>query len=179
VRIIAPYTERSDDNELCLATLREADFEVYSILLTDDLAYGRLLAELWEEGKTFLNIEHDIFGVTPEIVAEFETCPEEWCSSPYDYFNKSAKGRPGGGLGCTKFGAKLMARWPDAMEIANHLPCVGHPDGHWCTRDLAIYRVLRRGGLFSSEWPAERHQTHTEVRHRSGVASHVGCCNKL
>jgi hypothetical protein len=72
-----------------------------------------------------------------------------------------------------------MARWPNAMEIVNTLPCVGHPDGHWCTRDLAIYRVLRRGGLYSSAWPAERHQTHTEVKHRSGGASHVGCCNKL
>ena len=68
MRIIAPYTERSDDNELCLAMLKEAGLEVYSILLPDDLAYGRLLADLWAEGETWLNIEHDIFGVTPEIV---------------------------------------------------------------------------------------------------------------
>ena len=179
MRIIAPCTERTDENMLCLADLRNAGFEVENVLLTDDLAYGRLLADLWDEGETFLNIEHDIFGVTPEIVREFETCPEEWCSSPYDYFNKSAKGRPGGGLGCTKFGAKLMARWPEAMETARQLPCTGHPIGHWCVMDLTIYRVLRRGGLYASEWPAERHQTHTEVRHRLGVASHVGCCNRV
>ena len=179
MRIIAPYTEASGDNTLCLMEIEKAGYKIESVRMTDDLAYGRLLADLWAEGETWLNIEHDIFGVTPEIVREHETCPEEWCSSPYSYFDKPVGGTPGGGLGCTKFGAQLMARWPNAMEIANSLPCVGHPDGHWCTRDLTIYRVLRRGGLYSSAWPAERHQTHTEVRHRSGGASHVGCCNKL
>jgi len=179
MRIIAAATKPTAENEECLATIEAAGYEIERYLLVGDLDYGDLLARLWDEGETFLNIEHDIYGVMPEIVAEFANCPEEWCSSPYDYFNKSAKGRPVGGLGCTKFGAKLMARWPEAMETARQLPCTGHPIGHWCVMDLTIYRVLRRGGLYASEWPAERHQTHTEVRHRLGVASHVGCCNRV
>jgi hypothetical protein len=179
MRIIAPYTKFTDETFEGLIKIEQAGFRVEYFEMVEDSTYEELLALLWSQGETFLNIEHDIFGVTPEIVSEFETCPEEWCSSPYDYFNKTARGRPVGGLGCTKFGAQLMARWPGAMDLANRLPCVGHPDGHWCTRDLAIYRVLRHGGVFASEWPAERHQTHTEVRHRQGVASHVGCCNRI
>ena len=177
MRIIAPYTERSDENQECLAVLYTAGFKVESFKMTDDLAYGRLLADLWAEGETWLNIEHDIFGVTPEIVREFETCPEEWCSSPYFYFGMPVSGTPGGGLGCTKFGAQLMARWPGMMTQAMELPYTGHPPWHWCGCDWRIYYLLRHGGLYSSEWPAERHQTHTEVQHRAGPPSH-GCRDK-
>ena len=142
----------------------------------DDQAYGRLLVDLWGEGRTFLVWEHDIIG-NRATVNELEACPHEWCSSPYPYFGQTEVDRPGGGLGFTKFSARLMARWPGAMLRTQRLPCVGHPVGHWCTRDLAVWTVLRAGGLYAEEYPAARHETHTPVGHRIGPPSH-GCKTK-
>jgi hypothetical protein len=71
-----------------------------------------------------------------------------------------------------------MRRWPTAITQAMEIPYVGHAPWHWCACDFRIYTLLRHGGSFASEYPARRHQTHTEVRHRSGLCAH-GCRDTL
>jgi len=175
VRVIYPYTEKRTE-ESWVALVRYAPGGETFYLGESDLAYGELLERLWAKGETFLVVEHDII-IGRDTIPEFATCEEEWCSAPYTYFDQPVT-TSGGGLGCTKFGAELMARWPTMMHQANQLPCVGHANGHWCTRDLAIYTILRAGGNFASQYPARRHDTHTEVGHRAGLCAH-GCKDTL
>src|ERR1019366_3527161 len=131
VRVIYPYTDRrTEESHLALTRWAPTAERIY--VGEDDFAYGRLLEQLW--GKdAFMLVEHDIV-IHEGLVEEFAECEEEWCSSPYSYFDQPVT-TSGGGLGCTKFSAQLMYRWPTLMQQANALPCQGHSNGHWCTRD--------------------------------------------
>jgi hypothetical protein len=175
VKVIYPYTNRRTE-ESTIALVRFCPQAERIYVGESDFEYGILLEQLWSAGETFMLVEHDIV-IHEGLVEEFAACPEEWCSSPYTYFDQPVT-TSGGGLGCTKFAAELMARWPEMMAQANALSYPNHPNGHWCTRDVAIYQLLRRGGLGAQAWPTRRHQTHTEVGHRSGKCSH-GCKEEL
>jgi hypothetical protein len=175
VRVIWPYTDRSTEESFKAVMASGWPVETYDVS-GNDLAYGHLLERLWADAETFLIVEHDIV-IGPTTAREFAECEEEWCSSPYTYFDQPVT-TSGGGLGCTKFSSQLMHRWPEMIRQANALSCAGHPNGHWCTRDLAIYTLLRQGGNFASQYPIRRHQTHTEVRHRAGKCAH-GCKDEL
>ena len=169
--MIYPYTDQRTE-ESHIALTRWAPQAERIFVGEGEFDYGHLLADLWAKQQDFLVIEHDIV-IHEGLVEEFANCEEEWCSSPYTYFDQPVT-TSGGGLGCTKFSSQLMRRWPTLMQQANALPCAGHPNGHWCTRDWAIYQLLRSGGSFASQYPAKRHQTHTEVGHRLGPCAH-GC----
>jgi hypothetical protein len=175
MRVIWPYTDRATEESYRAVMALGLPVETYDVS-RDDFAYGRLLEALWGEGGTFLVIEHDII-VSKKTIKEFAICPEEWCSSPYTYFDQPVT-TSGGGLGCTKFSKELMGRWPTMMRQAMEIPSVGHEPWHWCGCDYRIYTLLRAGGNFASQYPARRHQTHTEVRHRAGKCSH-GCKDEL
>ena len=65
--------------------------------MTNDHSYPVMLDELWEIGKPFVIVEHDILP-WPGAIQEMWTCTEPWCGFPYAL--------PGGldaYLGCTKF----------------------------------------------------------------------------
>ena len=175
MRVIYPYTDkRTEESHLALTRWAPTAERIY--VGESEFDYGHLLEQLWNKAETFLVVEHDIV-IHEGLVEEFEACEEEWCSSPYTYFDQPVT-TSGGGLGCTKFSSQLMHRWPNLMAQANVLPCQGHPNAHWCTRDLAVYTLLKQGGSFASQYPARRHQTHTEVGHRAGPCSH-GCKDEL
>ena len=176
MRIVYPFTEEGYTPESWESLVDEGNrIEAVNVGGSDSV-YGELLVELWEKGETFLVVEHDII-LPAGIVAEYKACDEEWCSSPYAYFDMPVT-TSGGGLGCTKFSSGLMARWPTMMRRAMEIPYTGHAPWHWCGCDWRTYTALRAGGLGASEWPAERHQTHTEVKHRAGKCSH-GCRDEL
>ena len=175
MRVIWPYTDRSTEESYLAVMSSGYPVETYDVS-EDDYAYGRLLERLWLDGETFLVVEHDII-VSSSTVQSFADCEEEWCSSPYTYFNQPVT-TSGGGLGCTKFDKTLMMRWPEMIRQAMEIPYPGHPPGHWCGCDFRIYTLLRAGGNFASQYPARRHQTHTEVRHRAGLCAH-GCKDSL
>lgn len=67
----------------------------------DDFAYSRLLTDLWRGGEPFCLLEHDVVPYPGAIGALF-VCPEPWCGYQY-------AGVAEGGLGCVRFGAKLLA----------------------------------------------------------------------
>ena len=178
MRIIYPYTDegRTEESYKSLYELVPAlEREIFWVGDSDD-AYGHLIEQLWADGEEFLLWEHDIVGNAISL-AEMYIGPEEWCSSGYTYFNQPVA-TSGGGLGFTKFGAGLMARWPTMVKEAMELPYPGHPPWHWCGCDYRIYQLLRRGGVQASHYPAVRHDTHHPVGHRPGKSSH-GCKDVL
>jgi hypothetical protein len=46
--------------------------------MTDDFSYGRYFRERWDEGKTFINVEHDT-AFWPGALEEIWDCPEPLC----------------------------------------------------------------------------------------------------
>lgn len=117
----------------------------------DPEAYWRLFRDYWGAGEPFAVVEHDI-GVHASVLRQFEDCPEPWCAFPYQ-----GPPRLDGGdellyrcLGCTRFGASLLADWPDfAAEL---------PERTWGRLDAAINHSLRSSGYeVHIHWPAVHH----------------------
>jgi hypothetical protein len=48
-----------------------------------DYGYSKYLNERWEEGQTFINVEHDIVP-TKEILESIWNCPEPLCVTAYE-----------------------------------------------------------------------------------------------
>src|ERR1039458_2455945 len=64
--------------------------------------YWRVLCEWWKP-RDFTVVEHDV-RATPEIFAEFESCPHRWCTFKYsNHTEENAKAWEYGILGCTRF----------------------------------------------------------------------------
>jgi len=107
----------------------------------DDRAYWRLLAATWARGRTFTIVEHDVV-VRPDTFVELAGCPAPWCAFPY---RQGSEGTYGTGLGCTKFGAALLASAIDPWPwIGAQRQDAKHPPGHWCTLDAWVHRALRQ-----------------------------------
>lgn len=106
-----------------------------------DSDYFDLLAELWTAGDTFTIVEHDVI-VTREALDSFDTCPGDWCASPYPYL----WGEPHTGLGCARFRAAILTRHPDLMGVVAEMSDDKHPARHWCRLDAWITNTLTGRG---------------------------------
>lgn len=109
MRVVCPFTRISPETRDAL------DASGYLWEARDvsgsDTAYWDLLAGLWAAGEAFAVVEHDVIPA-PGALASLETCPADWCSSPYPYFVGMYPG-----LGCARFGDGIMARHPDLMTV--------------------------------------------------------------
>ena len=98
-------------------------------------SYWGLMRGLWEEGETFIVIEHDVLP-WPGAIQELQNCSEDWCSFTYEMKN-------GYGIyhafGCTKFGKGLIEALPDAwMQIEDH---------NWNRLDSQFCKLALMAGL--------------------------------
>src|SRR6266571_6808928 len=110
-----------------------------------DYAYGASFQKLWSEGRSWINVEHDVLPSVAAIDAMAQ-CPEPWCAVySWRYISPVMPGesRPQQpvrekevALFCHKFAASLLARTKDAMISR----CAG---AHWRQLDLSILPVLR------------------------------------
>ncbi len=102
-----------------------------------DFSYAELLANLWDDGLTFVIVEHDIVvhpGAMPELIA----CKELWCGFPYREVPDPAS-EPVTGLGCTKFDRKLLRSVPN--PFANIVLV------EWRNVDYTVGSALRAAGF--------------------------------
>lgn len=98
----------------------------------DDHAYWRLLVEAWEQaaadGSDLMILEHDVV-CRPDVLEQFDTCPEPWCVVGYSdcchpepwvdglgVEHESCREAWANMLGCTRFRSELMAACPDAVS---------------------------------------------------------------
>lgn len=121
-------------------------------------AYYELVAELWKAGEDFVIVEHDvellgghvttargIESVTGELAA-FRACPGSWCAHSYEVFAGDVAEAYGGpfALGCTRFRAELLARHPDAVELAGELDLHPvHRPRSYAVMDSTLTQILR------------------------------------
>lgn len=111
---------------------------------SDTSYYGALLG-VWERGETFALLEHDII-CRPDVVEEFENCPEPWCIYGYaDICHPQCMEAWANAMGCTRYRAELMEAVPDALSA---IP----PEG-WDWHNLCdgLGRNLRAAG-FTHHW---------------------------
>jgi hypothetical protein len=99
VRVVVPAI---DDHPIALRALLTEGIRPEVVRCDqDDLAYARLLTDLWHRGESFCLVEHDVVP-WPGAVSLLFTCPEPWCGYLY-------AGVAAGGLGCVRFAAGLLA----------------------------------------------------------------------
>jgi hypothetical protein len=81
----------------------------------DSAAYWRLLCRLWEDGESFMVVEHDV-AFRPDVVEQFTVCSEPWCLFPYaNICHWECMEAWANMLGCTRFSSELIRACPDAV----------------------------------------------------------------
>lgn len=95
--------------------------------LDQEFAYWRLLRELWEEGKPFILVEHDILPWPGALKGMWE-CPEPWCAHRYTVLGSYCAY-----LGCTKFDPARLGACPLPDEPTE-----------WQKLDMLIVRELAK-----------------------------------
>jgi hypothetical protein len=110
---------------------------LYVAWLTDDLAYGRLLARLWDTPEDLCVVEQDV-EVRPGTLAEFEACPERWCSAPYPVAGDLVDG-----IGCV--------RWRHPRPFPALAPVT------WANVESAYVTELHRHGMTPHHHPEVTH----------------------
>lgn len=129
-------------------------------------AYFDALRERWEDGTSFINVEHDIVPRDTSLI-DLEACPYDWCAAPYAYLDRPRQF----GLGLVKFSTALIARHPRMFEDISTWRNDLHPPKHWCTLDSWIYQYL----IGSGETRCEAHELVGHVGHPGKKSSAHGC----
>ena len=113
----------------------------------NDVAYGDLIAILWEQGESFLLCEHDVLA-TPALLEEMARCPSPWCGAfawRYSGAVRDGETRPQlpvrdreFGLFLSKFSADLLRRTPNPLAGAGI---------RWTQVDLLLLKWLEQQGV--------------------------------
>lgn len=78
-------------------------------------AYWAALCDIWAKGEDFAIIEHDVI-CRPDVVEQFDACPEPWCTFGYSSMcHPACREAWANQLGLTRFRAEVMAKCPDAL----------------------------------------------------------------
>lgn len=152
MRVICPYVELHPDTIAALTRYAKPE---YWWVGNSDTAYASLLRQLWADGEAFAIIEQDVVP-TGQTLREFAHCPEPYCASPYAWTTHLAPA-----LGCTRFSSLLLRAYPDAMEIAAHLPSAYGERGHYRQLDVHLMNTVLR-----DHYGLQPH-CHAPVEHRN------------
>ena len=133
VNIFIPFTKIQDATLISLF-----NYNVKFIQLEDGFDYSNYFKTRWEEGKTFVNVEHDIV-VYPGAIKALWDCPEDWCVYDYTTINWSEQlaelnSVP---LGCVKISSKMIELLKD---------CWNEPI-NWSYCDSHLFQVCKKVGL--------------------------------
>lgn len=118
MKIFVPYTELQIATEIALIGY---EYATVGMIASDD--YFKYFKQRWQEGESFINIEHDCVPWPGAIEAIME-CPKLWCA--YDYSLPCHRNRdihdpttfvP---LGLTKISASMIEKLKDCWnEVVN------------------------------------------------------------
>ncbi len=128
MRVVVPYTKLATET---LAALPPGCTLAW--VGDHERSYWALLSDLWHRGEAFIVVEHDVVPHRGAL-AQLASCEQEWCAFPYPM----GDGLVTTALGCTKFGAGLIGRWPDLIS--------GIPPRHrrWTDLDAIIVGRLHQ-----------------------------------
>lgn len=98
-------------------------------------AYAGMLAALWQDGREFINLEHDV-APWPGALIDLWSCPQPFC---YFCYPSWSQGHLTAGLGCMKFGQRVLDRIPNSWEDWGNVP--------WWDLDGAIVSDVIEAGF--------------------------------
>jgi len=138
MRVIVPAVE-----ENCLASmaLRAEGVEHQTRICDGANGYGKLISDLWRDGRGFILVEHDIVPWPGALQAMWE-CSQYWCGYPYLYYYHTyapdARRRflRSHACGCVKFSDVLVKGWPNLPTEKNW------EERHWQDLDGHIGRSI-------------------------------------
>lgn len=109
MRIFIPYTQLRPET---LISVKGLPFTL--VQMSEELfGYYQYFISRWEEGETFINLEHDILP-TKKILQELWNCPKPWCGIGYGGEDSTAY------LGCVKFSKEFIKANPDLWKDPIH-----------------------------------------------------------
>lgn len=83
--------------------------------LHDTKDYAQYFQERWEEGKTFINVEHDV-APSIEVLKSLWRCPEKICLTGYVYDTKPGVAPEVTYLGCVKISEAFIKENPSLFD---------------------------------------------------------------
>lgn len=112
LKIYVPYTNLSEATRIALIN--------YDYIPVDlnNREYSEFLSERWQEGESFVTVEHDVIP-WPGAIESIIDCPEPWCGyayhtgaslDPHMYWHPM--------LGCTKIGKEFISRTPGCWDAS-------------------------------------------------------------
>lgn len=140
MRLVVPYTDLRPETYRACRDWPDVEFVDVS---GDDYAYGRLLQQLWADGRTFTVCEHDVVP-SAGMLAELAMCRQPYCAFPVPLLTSVAPS-----LSLTRFAASLLERYPDVMDRVMRVPTNWGGPGHYRQLDVVLQRtvLLNRYGL--------------------------------
>jgi hypothetical protein len=103
MQVFVPFTTLREETRRALP---DAEF----VPMVDDYAYGRYFQQRWKEGRTFINVEHDVVP-TMEVLQDMWRCAERLCSTRcanvLQPHNGTVPVYPAS-LGCSKISAEFI-----------------------------------------------------------------------
>lgn len=125
-------------------------YKVNCVPMDDDRGYPEFLKARWEEGKTFINVEHDVVPWAGALESLWE-CDHRWCAFAYgDEIYTDDNHTPV--FGCCKFSSEFMKKtagiW-DAMLAGTPNPynVMLAPNPLWKVCDTWLRQWARHKGL--------------------------------
>lgn len=136
--------------------------------------YHDLIAHLWEQGETFVVVEQDNV-VGKHTLRDLLDCAHPWCGNDY-YFGQDARGIPNMmghvALGCTKFDASLMQRFPKLMQRVGEFGCPAYNEPPYSHANCDTSAVTHDGSIPKS-WVRLDARMQTVLQSEHGVTSHL------
>lgn len=114
VTVYKPGTLRDETQEAMDRLMPFADWHRVELVTDDARAYGRILADAW---AWCLARRSGLFVLEPDIVIRddvrdaFIFCPEPYCAFPYELLTDVMPA-----LGCTRFSAAFIWKYPNLMR---------------------------------------------------------------
>lgn len=136
-RIVVPYVNLHPETIRALAPL---DREVIWGPVFGDGDYFGLLRWLWRKGAAFTVVEQDIIPASSQL-DELDACPEPWCGFAYANTDRYAAW-----LGCTRFRASLVSRYPDLFTEVEAMRSGYVAPRHWVWLADRVFAALYRHG---------------------------------
>lgn len=141
-QVFVPHTHVREGTYLYLLQQTEKDDVVWVDVSEDRWAYTDHLQARWDEGKTFLNLEHDIVP-WPGALEQLLLCESPWCFFGYrqnlDYtINGSAP------FGLVKLEDRIIAGLPEVWRQMR-IDQVDNPDA-WKYNDIHFFSYAQAHG---------------------------------
>lgn len=137
--VIVPFVEDMlHEDTLAAVQASGVQYSLWQIDPTDEHAYPRLFATLWERAETFVILEHDVVP-TVEQLWTIIGCDHDWCSFPYGDYNQHV----GPVFGLVRFDRRIMEAHPHLPKSAVHVGSDHPRPVYWWNVDNRVARDLQ------------------------------------